>query len=156
MRNVAYFRHSVHELPWQVYNVSSIARYSYCAQGKLRESIYMAFSRRGRWCGGESTAVYDNHGRKAIYLTSTLNWCSSSPDTAHEIQSKKCKQKAAAWKQSVGFLLLEDTKVIMTCFSRVFFRRSRLSALALVSNTNHQASHAGRFRRKGEKKAAFS
>lgn len=59
-------------------------------------SPYICFSRWGRCYGGESTVVYDNQGGKAINHTSTLNWWSSSPDTAHEIQSKKCKQNAAA------------------------------------------------------------
>lgn len=39
----------------------------------------------------------------------------------------------------------------MTCFSRVFIRRSRPSALALVSNENHQASCQGRIRMKARK-----
>lgn len=42
----------------------------------------------------------------------------------------------------------------MTCFSRVFIRRSRPSAVALVSNENHQASCQGRIQMKTRKTAA--
>ncbi len=42
----------------------------------------------------------------------------------------------------------------MTCFSRVFSRRSRPSAVALVSNENHQASCQGGIQMKTRKTAA--